>query len=841
MATFATELIKVKSEPITVVHMEPKQRLISDWTNSSGTIYYIDLDYFVINVLNESVALTNAASASVGSDEWFFNSTTKRLYIDIGEDPSGVFLHVVYRLFFSNRPMDLPYDMATGAEVNYNGLLKSTSSFTDQIDPDDLVGIALSGNGSLKFDNDGSWQSIYSKLFWETSLVKIYLGFTNIATSEYKLIYRGYIDSKSYNISTVDFKLKDFIEKLRSEVPLNLFTSADGDITNEGSVKKRIYGRAKVLGNSLDKIKDGYALTGTFTKTGDRILTGSGSSLITQATPEDKIVMLNSIGEEVDYSIESVDSATQLTTSEELDVLDSGITVTLQPAFNVPYRNRSFFICDHQMKEPATTVVSSNNFRMFTVVSSTDFYTGDSIKVNGELTTIKTVSEDNLIILLTNLSFIPTAGMTVVKQAVYNVWFNENKLVLDRDYSITNASPSKIVIDTDAEFNITRPQTTDALTFTNGSNEVTGSIAFKDFFTPWDYVRSTDITHTTWYQILQVKEDRLILRSNYTGSTDTVAGQRKNVKHIGDDDRILIDCNGITENGVKTGTWIRTASQAVKHILTEQNIDVDSASFTQANLDAPYLLSLTVPLFGENKRPMAREVIDTINKTVLGSLHENSTRDIVYNVLSPKKAVIDTIFRDDDLISYRIESTGKNIAKNIFSRYRHEEANIFSGEKDSLLYERTNEFISKISDIQREIQQDLYLWDETDAQTLTQRISLLREFSNTIIKMNSNSLFLNKSINQLVYLELRDMFERFGTDADKAFIGVINLLTKGNGLSEIEVTDLGGFYNKIATYADSSDSAYGSSDILYRAKNGYYTNSSGIIDSSKQYRLNLYG
>ena len=842
MATFQKELLKTSNTPVTIVHMEPTQRLIAEWTNTAGTIYKISVEHFVINCLEASTPLTQATSASVSSDEWYFNPGTKELYVDVGEDPSGVFLSVKYRLFYSSYPMDLPFDLATGTEVHYTSLLKSTSAFTDQIDPDDLVGIALAGSGSLNFHNDGSWKSIYSKLFFETSAVKIYLGFNNIAVGDFKLIYKGFVDAKTYSEDQVTFRTKDFIEKLRNEVPLQLFTSSDGAITSEGKSKRRIYGRAKVLGVSLEKIKDGYPLTGTFTKTGDKVITGVGSTLLAEATPEDTILFTNLLGDEVNYSIDSVDSNTQITLSEAIDSFTPATGLRIKPEINPPYRNREYFICDHVMREPTSTVVSGSGFRTLVVDVNTDLEGGDPVKINGQNSKLGTVSENGVLILETNLNFVPSVGQLVVKQPVSNVWYGSKPLVLDRDYTVTNASPSKLVISELAEFNIKNPQPIASLVYTNGSRDITGDIAFKDFFKPWDWIRSDDVTHTTWYQVLEVKEESLVLRAPYDGSTRTSVGERKNIDIISDDSRILIEANGITKDGVKTGAWVKTGPEVVEHLLLEQELDIDATTFASASLEAGYLVSLTVPLAGNSSRPKVKNVIDQVNRSILGSLHENAVRDIVYNVLSPSKGAITEIIRDDDLLGYKIESTGKNVAQKVISKYRHEDADIFTGEIDSDVIEVTNTVVANLSDILREEKTDLYLWDQASASTMSERISLLREVSNTIIKMKSNTRFLNSSINELIYLELRETFERFGTEADKNFIGIINLLSKKEGETEIEVTDLGGFYNKIANYTASGAPSYGASEIVDRSSDGYYTNTNGIVgNSSVSYRMNLYG
>jgi hypothetical protein len=846
--TFAVESKKASNEPVVIAHMHPKERIIGEWTLSAGTVYTTVTSHYVVNVSNDGVDLTEAGSSSVSSDEWFFDPDTMTVHVDVGADPADSFVALTYRLFYSNRHLDFPFDMSTGRIVPYSSLLDTVSKFKDEIDADDLVGISLSGTADLAFKNDSTWDDIYGRLFWETTECKIYAGFAGLAVTEYQLIYKGFIDSKSFSPDRVTFKLKDFIEKLRAEIPLNLFSDSDGDITEQDKPKKRVYGRAKVLGVSLEKIKDGFSLTGTFSKTTGTTITGVGSDLINEMSVEDEIKYINILGDEVSYSVESVDSSTVFTLTEEIDDFSNASAITCVPTRGaVPFKNRSIFVCDHQMREPATTVASvTGSLRHFSVVSTTDMEAGDTITVAGETKVIEIVSESNFIALTTSLTATPSIGAAVTKNAVFQVWADERELLINRDFTIVNGDPSKITIDDLAEFNLALPKpvvdgSSTAMTFTNGSDEVTGNVAFKNFFKVWDWVRSDDVTHATYYQILDVQEDKLILRSNYGGATRTSDGERKNIVLIGDDTRILIDCAGITENGVKTGVWVNTGSKVVEHILEEQNLVIDATSFNQANVDAPYLISLVVPLANNSSRPKARDVIDKINRSILGSLHENADRDIVYNVLSPRKGTITEIFRDDDNLKYSIKSTGKNIARKIVANYQFEDADIFTGEYDNDVFEYTNTFIDYISDIQREEQLDLHLYKLSEVTTMGQRIALLREAANTVVKLESNSLFLSRALNELVYLELRDMFNRFGTDADNNFIGVINFLSKSVERTDIEVTDLGGFYNKIATYADSGASVYSSTSALDRASDGYYTDSNGIIDDSKQNRLNVYG
>lgn len=837
--TFESEIKKPNNRPITLVWMEPKQRLISDWSLVSGSIYKLAVEHFTVGVASDSTPLDEAISSSVAIGEWFFDSGSKELYVNVSANPNTLFLTVTYRLFFSSRAIDLPFDLSSGTDVSYAGILRSTSSFADQIDNEDLIGISLAGSGSVNFHNDGSWKSLYSKLFWETTAVKIYLGFESLDASEYQLIYKGFVDSKSYSSDKVSFKMQDFVEKLLAELPLENFKEIDGDITEVGNPKRRVYGRSKILGVSLSKIKNGFNLTGTFEKTSSTTVTATGGTLLSEASVEDTILYTNIDGEESEFSIESVDSDSVLTLTEEIDDFTAGSSIILRPINSLPYRNRDIFLCHHQMREPTTIIDTGITTRFFSVVDATDFEAGDTIKVAGVSRVIENVSTNNVIELVTDLVSIPSGGDTVVKQPVHNVWIDDRKLVFERDYTIVNGDPSKILIDEDAEFNLAKQQPIDTITFTNGSRVVTGTIDFKNLFKPWDKVRSNDLTHTDFYSVLGVSENELLLREEYQGATRTNTGFRKSLKLINDSTKILVDLSGITVDGNKESELVKTGSQVIRHLLEEQGLEVDATSFDEAKANTPFLMNLALPLVGNNSRPKVRDVIDLVNKSVLGSLHENASRDIVYSTLSPTKPAIDEIFRDDDVISYSVQSSGKNIVRDVTTEFNHSDASIFTGEPDAEKYEYENIVISNLSDITREEQLSLHLWNEKDAELMSQRVALLKETANTVIKLKSNTLFLNRALNEVVYLELRELFERFGTDADQNFIGLITMISKGEQ-TLLEISDLAGFFNRICTYVNDTDPEYSSSTIDQRAKNGFYTDEFGIIDNSRQYRLNLY-
>ena len=79
-------------------------------------------------------------------------------------------------------------------------------------------------------------------------------------------------------------------------------------------------------------------------------------------------------------------------------------------------------------------------------------------------------------------------------------------------------------------------------------------------------MKSTDVTHNVWYEILEVKEQEIILRVPYGGEDYTDILVTKTVSYINDDTLVLVDCLGIQNS---LGEWVKTASDVVKHIVRD--------------------------------------------------------------------------------------------------------------------------------------------------------------------------------------------------------------------------------------------------------------------------------
>lgn len=838
--SFNDHAIKPISEKITTAWIQPKERIIANWVDTLAPIYSISTNYYVINVFVDATALTEASSASLNTGEFYYDNVTSTLHVRLSDDtdPSLSFTVAHYRLFYSDKPIILEYDLSTGRDVEYEGLIKNIGSFKHELDSDDLTGVALSGKGTITLENSaGSFDAIYDKLFWEGAEVFLY-AYSDLGT---QIIYKGTVDTKSYSSKEVKFKVKDIIDRLRDEVPLEVFASSTGTPdTLDFTPKRRIYGRVSGLQTvSLDQTLDTDTLTGTFSGTKDgKTITGIGSNLLKELSPKD---IIKYIQDEDEYTlkVELINSDTEFTVSEEIERTFADLSADVEYIIPYRYNNRKRFIASHEIKQPVATILIAsqlNRLQVTDIADLVDFEAGDDVIINGTTREIRRISND-VVILNTNLPSLPVPTDTITKAAIQSVSFNGTTFLVTRDYVVTNTSECYATLTDDAEVNITRPILfNNNTTFTNSSRSVSGT-GF-DVLKTRDWIKQSGTD--TYYEILQVESDTALkLRIPYAGLTDTEVALYKRVDYIDDENIVYVNCLGKKST---TGDWITTGAEVVKDLLVEAGLEdeLDVDSFTAAASDAPYLISLALPLEPMGKKPIIRDVIDLINVSVFGSLYYNNDYEITYKVLTPKKPTITTVLRDDDIRSFSATSTGKNVVKTISSKYRFMDYFHQIKEMGNLSYQSENEFVSNISGIKRIEEIDLYLYKASEVTIITQRYGLLKETPNTVLNIKGNFPFITKSLNEVVYFELDRLWDRFGTDTDNNSIGVVSRVSKSGSTADITITDLSGMYNKSCVIAENTANIYGSSDIRERSTTGYITDNVGIVnDNQFTYKTNL--
>lgn len=840
MPTYSQIIKKPSANTMTLAWIEPSQELLL-WSLVSGAIYKRSVSYWVIDIKDEGASLTKAASSSLSVGEWFFDENTYEVYVRRSDNSSPQsHITATYRMFYSDKPAYLPWDMSSGKVVHYDERISGVSEFNQEID-DELVGIALEGKGSITLiNNDGYFDSLFDKLFWENKNVKIFTYSSDLdSISDAKIIFNGLINNKSFSSKYFKLSINDYISRLREQIPMSVFSSSDGDLDDSmiGKPKRKVYGKVDGLRVvSLDQTLDGYDLSGTISGTAaTTTITGSGTSFLTELLQGDTMVI-----NDESYTVDSIASNTSLTISDEIETGFSSYSAVVQPA--VPYRNknRTHLIAGHKLREPTTTISLPKEKNRFEVADISDIEAGDVLLINSEYRTVRRVS-GSLVVLTQNLSSHPLLGDAVARSPVYNAYYNKKKLVVNRDYSVTNTTECKIVLTNTCEFNIADIKPLGTIGFTGSSRSITYAGDFNSVLKAGDWIRSDEIAHQTWYQISSITDEgNAKLVTAYGGTTGSKTCVKKQPEYIDDDSIISVDCSGME----RSGTWVKTVPDIIKDILVNdlEISNVNTASFATANAPAFYTASLTLPNDYGGNAPKSKDVIDSLNSSIFGSLITNNSYEIAYSVLDTSNPSDTTIYTDHDIYGFSVKSK-IDVSSKVIGSYRHFDVSRFTGESGASVYEFDNDFVNKNIGIVKEKSIDLYLYDSLYAETITQRYAFLWSLTRSTLEIDTNLLFSEKNLGDKIIVSLNRLFNRYGS-SDRSKIGVIQSIKKSSTGTTIEVSDLGNMFNRCAGIAQNTTNDFGSASDTERLLYGFIVDNTLFVpDTSSETELgsNLIG
>lgn len=817
--SYLNESQKTRSEKITLVTIESVERVklftanASDWVRST--------DYFVVGVKDDGVEI----------DEWEFTPTTKTLKIIGGANPKTRKLSLTYRHFYSNAPVILPYDLSSGDAISWDSRVLTIGSVGQQLDNEN-TGIVLESSSSVDLENtDGFFDSFFDAHIWENQAIRFYSWFPNIPITQKTQLFEGVIEAKSFSDKKITFRVKDFVFKLKNQVALGFFSDSDGVILPSllNTPKRRIYGQADgVKCASVDAVLDGFSIgniSGTMATT---TITGSGTSFLATVSPGDEIfVTLGDVSYK--FGVESVDSNTSITTSSPLSVSIPGSTpATCKPARAYRAYNRDWMIVGHKLRSPSREILIVQSSDTFLMDDVSELYAGDEILVNGVSSVVRRVSGNKLI---TATSIVPTPSMGdfVTKRPIKKAYLGTKEIVYDRDFLEDNTTGRCLLsLDPLAEFNIAEQRIVGVnLTFTNGSRVITTSstIDLRTLVSTRDWIRSANVARDTWYEILSVSEQEIVVRSNVivSGGPYTESAYYKNVEVVDENSLVLVDCLGMETSG----QWMRTASDAVRHLVLNDALfpAVNEATFAKAKSVCPYILSVVIPKSLGQKAPLIRDVITDINNSVFGSLYGDSSQNISFSILNSTKPEASEVIRDDDILSFSIETTQK-IANNVIVNYRPS-IDRFSGNESFKSVSHTSKFVDDLIGIKNTIEKTIYLYEDAKAIIMAQRIALFNSLCSSTVKIKAKLNLAQKAVNDKVYLSLDRLYSRYG-GLDQRKLGTITGVKKDGFNTEISVTDLGNIYNRVPSIAPSATLDYTSSTADDKIKWGY------ILDSDTE-------
>lgn len=851
MSTYDEQAQLVSSRKYLLAQIEPSSQL-TVFTNVSGSIWKKTTNYYIVRIKQNDTTLTEVSSSSLLSGQWFFDNTTKELFVRMTDDsdPNANFISAFNRLFFSNIDISLTHDLTdAGKYVNYEARVQGVGAFSQKLD-EEATGVALETSSNVRlFNNDGFFDDIYDTLVWENKRVRIYSYLDGTLPSEARILFDGIIESKTFSSQTISFRVKDLLYQLREPVPLTLFADADGvsgDVI--GTPKRLLFG--EVEGLSLvptDPILDGFSLAGTVSgNNGSTTLTGIGTSFLEEVSPEDTIVIPLDF-EDLEFKIESIQSDTSLTLSEELENTFTARSARNKP--QIPYRrkNRTWHVAGHKLRNPKATIdtgIQGNRFTVTDVSDLEDFFAGDLITVDGEQNSIRRIIGTQVVLNTVLQSGTPSGGEILEKVPVRRVFFTGDQkkgaeLVFTRDWTLTNGtSDAFITFDDLAEFNITRPRLLGGtVTFSPGSRVVTASGVdlVAENIRPRDFIKpglSDSPTDQDWLEVLQVdSETQLTLRTAFGGAgvVNAVATDRKSVEYIGDD--TLITCQTLgKENSL--GEWIKTPSNAVKDLLESVGLgsELNTSSFDQADLDAPFKMSMALPVRSGSDAPQLKQAITLINESVFGALFNDAEFKLFYQVLSPEKPALPITIKDDDVTqrnSFSV-STKSNIFRKTIGKYRPFDADRFTGAPGTKVVEYSSDFASRLVETTAEKVLNIYLFDQKASQTIVERFSYCHSLSQTTIKFKTKLDFIDLKLGDKVLVEFDRLFKRFGQESRQKFCVIIGITRTGEGI-DFTLTDLGNIFNRSANVTNNTSLEFLTADNGEKIQNGYVVDNSTAL------------
>lgn len=572
------------------------------------------------------------------------------------------------------------------------------------------------------------------------------------------------------------------------------------------------------------------------------ILTGVGTAFLDEMSPRD-IITIDLNGSTFEAEISTVVSDTRSIVSDVFERTFSGETIKNKPERPWRKKNRRWHIAGHKLRAPVTTITGINFGNRYILDSVDDLFPGDLLDFDGtEDEFIKRIS-NNEVILESILQLPHLIGGTVTKNPVSKVYVGTNEAFINRDWDLVNgASDAIIELEDTTEFNIAKVRSmSGTFSFVNGSRVVNVSnVNPLDYLKPRDWIRNRDdLTHQTFYEVLDVSETQIVLRVAYAGDSESANASIKNPELIGDNTLVTVDTMGMERNG----KWIKTGPDAVRDMI-ENDIaisDIDTDSFNNAAIEAPYILSMAMPTNIGGDSIQIKTAITRINESIFGSLSNDNDFNVTYDVLSPERpADVEQIYQDDTLTaSFRSRS---DIVNRVIATYRPF-VDIYTGENAFASYEFDNDFVNRFIGTKNDLEIQLLLFEDASAKIVAQRYALFNSLSQSTITLSGKLNLALFNLNQKVLIHLDRMYKRFGGRTNSKF-GIINKISKTGTDASITINDLGNMFNRVGAIADNSSVDFTDADEDEIIKNGYIVdNDTELPDNSSDNEIftNLIG
>ena len=830
------------SEKITLAQIDAKKRLYV-FSGPSMDIYSKVVPYFVTAVSQDDTQLTQAANlASVIAGTFYYDIEESTLYIRLVGDvaPDTVELIVTYRLFFADKGLSLPHDLADiSDDVFYDGRIVSSPGYKHKIGIDQAL-TSLVGEGTLSLQNqDGGLDGVFDTLIFENQDVSIYSWNPDLQPSDARVIYRGKVTNKTYDGSGVKFKIKDQIFTLLDSPSLTQYASSDNVADSvQGQFKRRVYGRVDGLKcQSVDQIAAGITLTGSVSMVANEtLLSGSGTSFLSEVVQGDVI----RVGTQ-EFEVEEVLDNTSITTTDEADFAFSGQTATLEPERGTTLKNRTFLATGHICAEVEHTITDVPQFNRVVVDDTTGLFPGDFVEFvdTGERLEIKNIAPGNIVVLVQNMVLKPATSTILKRQPIQEVYIESRRVSAD-DFTINNTSTGcGITFDNDVEFNLARSSNTVfSGTFTNGTRNVsvsTSEVSPTDVIRPGDFIKPNNVSYTTFYKVVNVKETEINLSATFTDATTTDTIELTSPDYLEDDSTVSVNILGRTEDGTATGTWISNAAQVERDLLEDIGITTyNTTSFTEGEVQSPQLISMAIPEdFTSKTPPTVKSIADKINKSTNSSLTLDNDLLIKFKTLNVFTDEDLPVIRDSDVINWKVKSTNGKTFRRTFSRYRFTDVDLSTLESGNKAFDFESQFVERYIGTNKVEDLDLYLYEERDAEIATHRFTYYNRLGVATLTLTTDLRLEDIEIGEVVITDFQRMYKRFGDEAVRKKVMLVIGKTLTGQRTELILSDLGNTFNTSSYITPNTAPEWTSANEDEKLIYGYITDNQGIVNNEE--------
>lgn len=249
--TYADNKLLAHSEKNFLVVLNPA-RIVTSWTLQSGTVYYNNFTIsdefleYVNDVSSDGIKLTLDTGIPT-SGKYYWDWDNKRLYVNVGTNPSSKTIVVFFELYFATKTINTYRIPENNSSTVVYFAPRVLDASIPQIDQNDFL-LFGSNAGSIRLNNADAKFYVYDDVSFKNKSIKIYHIIDDLLAL--KLIYKGKINT--YSIDDKQFTLGYRQDDLLFNNQINSYF-ATGTDASKGFFNLTNF-------SSLDPRFDGYAI-----------------------------------------------------------------------------------------------------------------------------------------------------------------------------------------------------------------------------------------------------------------------------------------------------------------------------------------------------------------------------------------------------------------------------------------------------------------------------------------------------------------------------------------------------------------------------------------------------